>query len=240
MKAMKQTDDDRQEQEASLRAVTSKPINSTLLRRFLVLAAVKLLKRIRPHQGTVLFVSDNLCIKSGPLRHLPEASTIQFIAEHTSIPVPKVYCAFTHKGWTYIAMERLKGDMVGRNWGTRSAESKAKILLQLKKMVEEMRSIRSSQGQGVSNVDGGPLWDCRLPGTTLCHGPFKTIYDFYKNLREGFDTLPDRLPEVSKLIALQNGHWLPPEIFWGCLIVILLYSVCREFPLADNMHEETT
>jgi hypothetical protein len=217
---VKQNEDDRQRQEPSLRAATSpesKPINSTCLRRFLVLAAVKLLKRIRPHQGTVLFISDNLCIKFGPLRHLPEASTIQFIAEHTSIPVPKIYCAFIHKGWTYIAMERLKGEMVGRNWGLRSAESKAKILLQLKKMVEEMRSIRPLQEQGVSNVDGGPLWDCRLPGISLCHGPFKTIHDFHKYLRGGCEAHPDHLPEINKLIALQDRHCLPPVFTHGDL-----------------------
>ncbi|KAH6664027.1 hypothetical protein B0J14DRAFT_621331 [Halenospora varia] len=78
------------------------PIKSTKLRRFLVLAAVKILKRIRPQKGTVLFISDNLCLKFGTLKHLPEASTLQFIARNTSIPVPKVHCAFTRKGWTYI------------------------------------------------------------------------------------------------------------------------------------------
>jgi hypothetical protein len=172
MKASRNKNDNHQEQKPSHRAATSpesKPINSTRLRRFLILAAVKLIKRIRPHQGTVLFVSDNLCIKFAPLRHLPEASTIQFISEHTSIPVPKIYCAFAHTGWTYIAMERIKGEVIGRNWGIRSVESKAKLLLQLKKMVEEMRSIPPPQGQGVSNVNGGPMWNSRLPGTSLCH-----------------------------------------------------------------------
>jgi len=114
-------------------------------------------------------------------------------------------------------MERLKGEIIGRNWGIRSAESKAKILLQLKKMVEEMRSIPPPQGQGVSNVDGGLLWDCRLPGTLLCHEPFTTIYSFYKYLRGGFDAHPDQFPEVNKLIALQNRHWLPPVFTHGDL-----------------------
>jgi hypothetical protein len=133
----KQNDDrQEQEQEPIHRAATSpesKPINSTRLRRFFILTVVKLLKCIRSHQGTVLFVSDNLCIKFGPLRHLPEASTIQFIAEHTSIPVPKIYCAFTHKGWTYIAMERLKGEIIGRNWGIRSANLRQKYFYNLRK-----------------------------------------------------------------------------------------------------------
>ena len=134
----------------------SKPIKNTRLRRFLVLAAVKLLKRIVPNHGAVIFIFDRLVIKFGPLRHLPEASAMEFIAQHTSIPVPKVYCAFTRKGWTYIAMEKINGEMVGRGWGDRNADSQAKILAQLKRMVAEMRNVRP-QGQGISGVDGGPI-----------------------------------------------------------------------------------
>lgn len=76
------------------RPTMSQTINSTCLRRFLVLAAVKILKRIVPSHGAVIFISSKFCIKFGLLRHLPEAWTIRFIARHTSIPVPKAYCAF--------------------------------------------------------------------------------------------------------------------------------------------------
>jgi aminoglycoside phosphotransferase len=207
--------DKRHEPRASLPATPStesQPINNTRLRRFLVLAAVKLLKRIVPSHGAVIFVSSKFCIKFGPLRHLPEASAMQFIAQHTSIPVPKVYCAFTRKGWTYIAMEKINGEMVGRGWGIRSSGSKAKILAQLKGMVDEMRKICPPQGQGVSNVDGGPIWDCRLPGSSMCHGPFESVHDFHRFLRGGFDADPNHYPEVSELIALQDRAW-PPSIF---------------------------
>jgi hypothetical protein len=117
------------------------PINNTPLRRFLVLAAVTLLKHIVPRHGGLIFISKKFCIKFGPLRNLPEASTMRFIAQNTSIPVPKIYCAFTRKGRTYIAMERINGEMLGRTWVKRSDESKAKILQQLKRMVDEMRNI---------------------------------------------------------------------------------------------------
>ncbi len=130
--------DERQEQRANIPAETStksQPINNTCLRRFLVLAAVKLLKRIVPSHGAVIFISNKLCIKFGPLRHLLEASAMRFIAQYTSIPVPKVYCAFTRKGWTYIAMEKINGKMLGSEWDKRSDDSKAKILQQLKRMV---------------------------------------------------------------------------------------------------------
>jgi hypothetical protein len=119
----------------------TQPINYTPLRRFMVLAAVKLLKDIVPRHGALVFIGNKLCIKYGSLRNLPEASTMRFMAQNTSIPVPKVYCAFTRKGRTYIAMGRINGEMLGRRWVERSDESKAKILRQLEGMVDEMRNI---------------------------------------------------------------------------------------------------
>lgn len=109
-------------------------------------------------------------------------------------------------------MERIDGEMLGHGWGNRSAESKAKMLGQLKKMVDEMRSIPSPRGQGVSNVDGGPIWDCRLPGRSMCHGPFESVHDFHRFLRGGFDADPNQYPEVGELIALQD-RTSPSSVF---------------------------
>jgi aminoglycoside phosphotransferase (APT) family kinase protein len=52
---------------------------------------------------------------------------MHFIAQHTSIPVPKVHCAFTHCDTTYIVMEHINGEMIARGWVFRSDESKIKI-----------------------------------------------------------------------------------------------------------------
>ena len=43
--------------------------------------------------GTILYL--DLCIKFGDAVTLSEANTLQFIAKHTSIPIPKVHHAFT-------------------------------------------------------------------------------------------------------------------------------------------------
>ncbi|CAG8414891.1 unnamed protein product [Penicillium salamii] len=93
-----------------------KPVNSTLLYRCWTLLAIKILKRIRPREGSVLMLTDRLCVKYGQRVHLSEASTMQFISQHTSIPIPKVFCAFTLSGCTCIVMERIKGDIIGNGW----------------------------------------------------------------------------------------------------------------------------
>jgi hypothetical protein len=193
----------------------SKPINNTRLRRFLVLVSIELLKHFRPRHGGVLFLSNRICIKYGPLKNLSEASTMQFIAQHTSIPVPRVICSFTRKGWTYIVMERISGDMIGRGWPSRTAESKAKILSQLKEMVAAMRKL-SPPNLEVSNVDGGILYDCRIHGP-MQFGPFKSIQDFHKYLRGGLDSGPDNPDDVSELIAWQDRSWPAPVFTHGDL-----------------------
>lgn len=45
----------------------------------------------------------------GVQNDLSEAATMQFIRGHTSIPVPKVYCAFRRRDRRYIVMEKISG-----------------------------------------------------------------------------------------------------------------------------------
>lgn len=191
--------------------VQSPPVNNQVLYRLLVVIAVKLFKRCRPHSGRVLLLSKRICIKYGQLVNLSEASAIRFISEHTTIPVPKVLCAFTHHGQTYIVMKRIEGDMLGSRWVDRSPESQTTVLSQLKEMVREMRSISPSQGQGIANVDGGQLFDCRLPGSSSRFGPFSCIAEFHSYLRHGIYFDPGNEPEINELIGLHRGQW--PLVF---------------------------
>ncbi|KAM5511439.1 hypothetical protein FOXYSP1_11539 [Fusarium oxysporum f. sp. phaseoli] len=91
----------------------SREINSGLLMRLLTLFLYKLnqtpcVRRLRKHPGRILLVSSKLCIKATAFTTLAEANAIQFVAQNTSIPVPKVYCSFKHKGRVYILMERMQ------------------------------------------------------------------------------------------------------------------------------------
>lgn len=80
-------------------------------------------------------------------------------------------------------MERIRGVMIWQGWLSRSAESKAKILSQLKEMVAEMRRI-PPPNLAVGNIDGGILFDCRIMGP-MKFGPFQNIQEFHKYLRGG-------------------------------------------------------
>lgn len=52
-----------------------------------------------------------------------------------------------------------------------SEESRNKLLGQLKGLIDEMRRIPAPDGR-ISNVDGGSLYDCRLPSSLDRFGPF--------------------------------------------------------------------
>ncbi|KAJ9302395.1 hypothetical protein DTO271G3_1261 [Paecilomyces variotii] len=132
---------------------------------------------------------------------------MRYISSHTSIPVPKIFCAFEHRGWTYILMERFHGDKIGVGWINRSEESKAKVLSQLKQMIQEMRSLVPPEGCGIANINGESLYDCRLPGPSLHFRPFSNVQDFHTHLRQGIYLDPNLDPELQELIVLHQSSW---------------------------------
>jgi hypothetical protein len=136
----------------------SQEINSGLCMRLITLFLYKLnkvscLRRLRKHPGRILLVSSKLCIKATAFTTLAEANGMLFVAQNTSIPVPKVYSSFKHKDRMYILVERIAGEDLSQGWTQRSQESKARILAQLKTMTTELRSLTPHDGIGVANVD---------------------------------------------------------------------------------------
>lgn len=196
--------------------MVSPPPTPGRLVRAIVLLVVKaryhkLFRRFWRRQSGLLHVF-NICIKIRPDENLTEAYAMRFVATHTSIPVPKVYYAFTHKGASYIVMRYIKGEMAGRGWLSRAEGSKTRILDQLRQMVTELRSVPPPKGAGISSVDGGPFYDCRLP-SRLYWGPYATVREFHKALVGVMDldtestTLP---PDLSELLEFyrQSGNEL--------------------------------
>jgi aminoglycoside phosphotransferase len=201
--------------------VRSQPISAAPLRKALTLCAVKILQGVRPRSGYVLFLTKSIYVKYGKWIKVSEAASMAFVRNNTSLPVSEVYCAFQHKGRTYIVMRRIKGDMLGRGWLDRTEESKARILGQLKKMIQEIRSLKTPHGSAVANVDGGSLFDERLPDlavispvpTSERFGPFEDIRAFHRWLRRPHEKFDERFPpEVNDLITKQEST------DWGTLV----------------------
>jgi aminoglycoside phosphotransferase len=105
--------------------------------------------------GFCILISKNKIIKTGPYVHLIEAATTKFVAENTSIPMPKIYCSFVHKNHAYIVMERIQGDEISTAWKKLSEESRQKVFDQLKRMLRELHALEPLSGTRVESCTGG-------------------------------------------------------------------------------------
>ncbi|CAD6448886.1 52d7650b-8f7d-4f5f-884c-8fb39cf70e0e [Sclerotinia trifoliorum] len=203
---------DEKKVKSAIEIPASKPINNTRFRRFLVLASIKLARRIPYcHHHGILSISRGICVKYGEFRTLAEASAMKFIRENTSIPVPKIYCSFVHKGTTYIVMERIRGSPLVHGWVHRTPESKAKILSQIREMAAEMRKLTPKSSR-IGNVDGGILYDGRIDGPER-FGPFENTNEFHRYLRSDFPAHPQNPEGVNELIEWHDASWLAPPVF---------------------------
>jgi serine/threonine protein kinase len=199
----------------------SHAINNTPFRRLLTLLALKTTARLFRRQGACIPISKGLIVKCDFLVDLTEAATMRFVADNTSIPVPKVWCSFEHKGRAYIVMERIDGHYITKDWNTRSQESKDKLLAQLKTMIQELRSLQPPPGSGVESCIGGSMHDSRISRPERRFGPFKTIHEFHLWLRGGLQPSEVKMTGLMtqedydafmEMAKQQDGPW-PRTVF---------------------------
>jgi aminoglycoside phosphotransferase (APT) family kinase protein len=197
-------------------------INNTYIRRSLVRLALHTTAKFFHRDGPCVPISKHKIVKTGYSVHLTEAVTMKYIAEHTSIPVPKVYCSFLHKNRAYIVMERIQGEELASAWKKLSKKSLGTILAQLKNIIKELRDLEPPPGTGVESCINSSLYDSRLPHGTPRFGPYKTIQEFHRWLRgeveatQMGDSVTDQeADDIKAMITKQDGHWLPP-VFTHC------------------------
>ncbi|KAK3306716.1 uncharacterized protein B0T15DRAFT_150781 [Chaetomium strumarium] len=167
-------------------------INDSTARRFLSLAVIKVRRgflicraaiamdrHILDRYPKYIRISKHLFLKTGRDVHLTEAATLRFVAEKTSIPVPRVHCAFAHDNRGIIVMERVPGVTLARAWKSLSAADRDAIFEQLRSMINELRSLPPGPGVGIESCVGGSLTDPRLERANPRFGPFKTTQEFH-------------------------------------------------------------
>jgi hypothetical protein len=125
-------------------------------------------------------LSSSMLVKYGTHASLIEAKTIRFVAEHTSIPVPKLYAAYAYGPLdrdiddagslydTYIFMEFIEGDTLEKSWNSYDSTAKLQIAADLKEYIEQLRSLLSTNYIG--SVDRGPVTDVILEWSTSDKG----------------------------------------------------------------------
>lgn len=182
-------------------------INNTWLRRNLTITSTALLKRFRPRSGRILFLTSKLCVKYGTTVHLSEAKAMELVAETTSVLLPKVYCSFERNGITYIVMERIHGNAIGRNWDSRTAKSKADLLSQLRRYFIALRAIPHPIPGMVAAADLTKLYDYRISSEPF--GPFSSTREFHSFLRDNITASNNTPDEVKQMIQMQEETVCP-------------------------------
>lgn len=162
-------------------AQSSSLINDSTFSRHQPLLVIAVLRRIRPLEGIVLILTDRHCVKCGQHLDFSKTAIMRFISQYTSIQVPKIFCAFTHEGCSYVVMERINENIIGIGWIDRSKELKMKLPTQLMIIVQEMQELRLPEGIEVSYVSRRPVFDCFFSGAFLYLGLFFSILSLHQH-----------------------------------------------------------
>lgn len=157
------------------------------LRKWAYIAFLKLTGRSGGNYAGVRML-PRVVLKFGPYQ-MSEAYAMHYIATHTSIPVPKIYCAFTRTFLNlhgepetdcFMAMERIKGHILRSEWHKMTALQQESVLKQLRSYMDELRSLSPPRDGEVGSVDYGPVNDRRVENNGF--GPYKTVNDFNTKL----------------------------------------------------------
>ncbi|KAI0874857.1 kinase-like domain-containing protein [Hypoxylon argillaceum] len=199
-------------------------INNTFFRRFITRLALHTTAKFYSQHSLCVPISKHKIVKWGFRTHLTEGATMKYLAQNTTIPVPKVYCSFVHKNIAYIVMERIHGDCLPIAWKSMSEESRKDVFAQLRGMIQELRSLTPPPGTGVESCVGGSLFDSRISRGNPRFGPFKTIQEFHFWLRHDWklEDLEGREKDqdwhdAAEMIRRQDGPWSPPTFTHGDL-----------------------
>ena len=125
-------------------------------------------------------ISPSMVVKYGAHVSLIEAKIMLYVAENTSIPVPKLFAAHAYGPLnrdvcdhgsvydTYIFMEYIQGEDLGKSWDKSTSSEKQKISADLKKYMTELRSLPAPGYVG--SVHEGPVTDIILEWSTTRRG----------------------------------------------------------------------
>lgn len=83
-------------------------------------------------------------------------------------------------------------------------------------MISQMHKLHT-ESQTIGSVNGGSLFDPRMPCATGRFGPFKGVREFHDYLRNGIQAHPRHDDDVRKLIAMHGQEWESPTFTHGDL-----------------------
>ncbi|GJN81085.1 hypothetical protein PLIIFM63780_004617 [Purpureocillium lilacinum] len=115
----------------------------------------------RPLSRAAVRVSWHRVIK-GPCNPT-EVEAMQYVASHTTIPVPRVYAVHTEPNdFIYIEMAYVPGEALDEAWADLSTDQKYSIFADLKQHLSTLRELEPPAQGLVSSALQNPAYDCRI------------------------------------------------------------------------------
>ncbi|CAP80413.1 Pc12g07860 [Penicillium rubens Wisconsin 54-1255] len=113
----------------------------------------------------------------------PELAALKYVAEHTSIPVPKVFNTHYHDGDLYIEMEIIRGMNLEAAWyhSHLSQDQKKDIIAEVAGHISQLRKLEPPREGMVASASLGEAMDHRVGSCTF--GPFTSHKGFHSYLR---------------------------------------------------------
>lgn len=138
----------------------------------------KLFGAVGPHG---VRVSPGRMIK-GPC-YEPELAALRYVAEHTSIPVPKVFKTHYHDDRLYIEMEYVRGINLQAAWrpGCLSQDQKVHIITEVTGYINQLRKLEPPREGIVASANCDKVLDHRVGSHPF--GPFSSHEGFHSYLR---------------------------------------------------------
>ncbi|KAG5934226.1 hypothetical protein E4U53_000731 [Claviceps sorghi] len=115
----------------------------------------------------------------GPCRPT-EVEAMQYVAAHTTVPIPKLFAVHVDDGDIYIEMAYIKGTTMCGGWRSLSTDQKNVVLAELKQHVSSLRELPPPVEDTVSSAYQNPAWDVRV-GRNL-FGPV-SLHEFHSVVR---------------------------------------------------------
>lgn len=128
-----------------------------------------------------------------PTREVPN---IQFVQEHTSIPVPGIIESWEEGDHTLILMRRIPGEPLSEAWPKLSTEQRENIARQT---AEYLLQLRKLQADNIQALGGGPVYSNFLfndPVDNLPHGPLASDEELWADMERG---LNEDVPEAVRM-----------------------------------------
>ncbi|KAI9747698.1 MAG: hypothetical protein M4579_007411 [Chaenotheca gracillima] len=172
--------------------------------------------------ATITQIDDSTVVKSGNSVRLAEAATMRYVAQHTTVPVPRVHHSYqdSTSSKVHIVMDYVSGDTLEEVWPKLQEDEKSRILDQLQDILRQLRSLK---GSFIGSIDGSFCEDVLFSECADPVGPFESEKAFSAGMIAALQEKDQNIwvDLVSRMIestmhgheiVLTHGDFLPRNI----------------------------